>query len=116
MEKEDIKVDYDEEEDMFRLFRIGSQIKFSLDIELPQGDIVIDFDFNGKVVGLGFFNASSYFPILKESGISEIRVKMSVQYGTNLAQISYEIYSPKLEQLISNSIISPYNNELILEN
>lgn len=64
MEKEDIKVDYDKEEDMFRLFRIGSKIKFSLDIELPRGDIVIDFDFNGKVVGLEFFNASSYFPIL----------------------------------------------------
>ncbi len=64
MEKEDIKVEYDSNEDMFHLFRIGSKIKFSLDIELPQGDIIIDYDFNGKVAGLEFFNASSY-PYIK---------------------------------------------------
>ncbi len=55
-----------------------------------------------------------HIPILKELDISEIRAKMSVQYGANWAQISYEIYLSKLKQPISNSIISPYN-KLILD-
>lgn len=116
MEKENIKVSYDKEEDMFSLFRIGSNVKFSLDIALPKGDIIVDFDFSGKVVGLEFFNASNYLPVLKEIDIKSISAKMSIQYGHDWAQISYEILSPELKQPISNSIISPYNKELILKN
>ena len=115
MEKEDIKVNYDREEDMFSLFRIGSKVKFSFDIELPRGDIIIDFDFSGKIAGLEFFNASFYFPFLKEIDIEKIEARMKIQYSSNWAQISYEISSPELKQSISNSIISPYNKELILE-
>jgi uncharacterized protein YuzE len=115
MEKEDIKISFDKEYDMFSLFRIGSNVKFSLDIELPRGEIVIDFDFNGHIVGLEFFNASNYFSVLKKIDIGKLKAKMSIQYGSNWAQIFYELSSPELPQPITNSIISPYNKELILE-
>lgn len=115
MEKENIRISFDREHDIFSLFRIGSNVKFSFDIELPKGDIVVDFDFNGHIVGLEFFNASQYFPILKQIDVNKLKAKMSIQYGSNWAQIFYELSSPELKQPILNSIISPYNKKIILE-
>ena len=113
MAKENIKIDYDKEEDMLHLSRGKSNVKFSFDIDLPQGDIIIDFGFNGQIVGLEFFNASNYFPFLKNMKNNKIKGKMSVQYGRNWAQVFYEIQIPG-KKPISNSLISPYNKDLVL--
>ena len=37
MENKNIKVDYDKEEDMLHISKRDSKIKFSFDIELPNG-------------------------------------------------------------------------------
>jgi len=113
MAEENIKIDYDKEEDMLHLSRSESNVKFSFDVELPQGDIIVDFGFNGQIVGLEFFNASNYFPFLKNMGDKKIKGRMSVQYGNNWAQIFYEVYLPG-QKPISNSLISPYNKKLVL--
>ena len=102
MEKENIKIDYDREEDLLHLSR-GNNVKFSFDIELPQGDIVIDFGFNGQITGLEFLNASNYFPFLKNmKGDNQIKGKMSIQYGNNWAQIFYEIQIPGKKPIFNN--------------
>lgn len=116
MAKEDILVDYDKEEDIFSLFKEGKKSKFSLDLEMPIGDFVIDYGFDGMIVGIEFFNASSYFPVLKElSDVKQLKASMSIQYGSNWAIISYKIYSPDIKQPIISYINAPYNKKLILQ-
>jgi uncharacterized protein YuzE len=66
MAKESVRVDYDKKEDIISLFRNGKKSKFSFDLELPNGDIVVDYGFSGEVVGLEIFNASNYLPLLKK--------------------------------------------------
>ena len=114
MAKKIFVVNYDNEEDIFSLFREGSKSKFSFDIELPQGDIVVDFGFDGQIVGLEFFNASDYLPFLKNiKNGKEIRADMKVNYGKNWAFIMYQISVPGIEPF-SNTLISPYNKELVI--
>jgi uncharacterized protein YuzE len=115
MAKENIRLSYDNEEDIFSLFKEGSKVKFSFDVNLPQGDIVIDYDFQGLIVGLEFFNASSYFPQLKIVDIKNLKAGFSVKYGPTGAQISYLIFLPNISQPIAGFIPAPYNKKMILE-
>ena len=116
MAKEDIRIDFDRGEDIISLFRNGKKSKFSLDFDLPKGDVVIDYGFNGEIVGLEIFNASVYFPLLKKARASvKLKGNLSVQYGRNWAQIFFEISAPGMKNPIVNSIISPYNKKIILE-
>ena len=115
MEKENIKVNLDKNEDIVSLFRSDKKSKFSMDFELPKGDVVVDYGFNGEIVGLEIFNASNYFPALKAVKESaKLKGKLSIQYGRNWAQIFFEIDAPGIKNPISNSIISPYNKKIIL--
>ena len=75
---------------------------------------MVDFGFDGRVIGLEFFDASNYFPFLKMIKNNKIKAEMSVQYGVNWAQIKYEISVPG-QKPISKEIISPYNKEMILK-
>jgi uncharacterized protein YuzE len=113
MAKGNIEVDYDKEEDILHISKM-EEVKFSFDIELPKGDIVIDFGFNGQIVGLEFFEASNYFTFLKIAGEKKINAKMSIQYGSNWAQINYEVSIPGIKP-VAREIISPYNKKMILE-
>lgn len=114
MAERSFRVSYDKEEDMFSIFRDGSKSKFSFDIELPQGDIVVDFGFDGQIVGIEFFNASNYFPFLKDvKNKKEIKANMIVNYGKNWALIRYQISAPGMVP-VSNALISPYNKNLVV--
>lgn len=113
MAKKDIKIDFDREEDMLHIGKKDIKVKFSLDIELPKGDLIIDFDFQGNIAGIEFLNASNFFPFLKNIRNKKINGKMAIQYGHNWAEIYYEILIQG-EKPISNRIISPYNKELVL--
>ena len=116
MAKENIRIDFDRENDIISLFRNGKKSKFSLDFDLPKGDVVIDYGFNGEIVGLEVFNASNYFPLLKKVKVNvKLKGGLSVQYGRNWAQIFFEIFAPGMKNPIVNSIISPYNKKIILE-
>ena len=115
MEKKNIEVIYDKEEDILSLFVNSKKSKFSFDIELPKGDIIVDFGFNGEVVGLEFFNASEYFSFLRKVKSSKLKGKLNAQYGSNWVQIFYELSAPGIKKTISNSLISPYNKEIIVK-
>lgn len=115
MAKGNVKVTYDKENDILSLFREGEKSKFSFDIELPKGDIIVDFGFNGEIVGLEIFNALDYLPALKDMKKGDLRAEMSVQYGRNWAQVFYVLHIPGVKQPVSNSLISPYSRKIILE-
>ncbi|MEK6915003.1 MAG: DUF2283 domain-containing protein [Nanoarchaeota archaeon] len=115
MEKKSFKVSYDSDEDIISLHSEGNKSKFSFDLELPKGDVVIDYGFDGSVVGLEFFNASEYFPFLKEIKKPKmLKGNFSVQYGRNWAQITFEVSASGVQNQINTSIISPYNKSMIL--
>lgn len=115
--KENFEIMYDKEEDIISLVKQGEKSKFSFEISLPKGDIVIDYGFNSQIIGLEMFNASEYIPALKQIlDIKKLEGKMSVQYGPNWAQISFSISSPELKEPILQSINAPYNKNLIKEN
>lgn len=115
MEKKSIVVSYDKDNDIISLFVSGKKVKFSFDMELPKGDIVIDFGHDGLVVGLEIFNASSYFPPLnKLEANGKLKGKMSAQYGHNWVQVSYEFSGPGMKEPVSRDLISPYNKEIIV--
>ncbi len=114
MEKK-FKISYDSENDLISLHSLDKKVKFSFDLELPNGDIVIDYGNDGLVIGLEFFNASKYFPFLnKVKDPSKVNGHFSVQYSRNWAQISFEFSAPGLSSPINQSIISPYNKSMIL--
>ena len=116
MEKENIEINYDKEEDIISFFKAGARIKFSFDISLPNGDVVIDYDFNGLISGIEFFSASDYFPILnKIKDIKKLKAIMNVRYGPNWAQIAYALYSPEMKEPVVSFINAPYNKKLILK-
>lgn len=113
MGKGNIAVNYDQQEDILSIFDSSKKVKFSLDIELPKGDIVVDFGMDGRIVGLEFFNMSKYHPELKVKDLENIKANLSVQYGPNYAQINYVLLAKGKK--IANGIVSPYNKELILQ-
>ena len=117
MEKENIEISYDKEENIISLFKAGAGVKFSFDISLPNGDVVIDYGFNGLIVGMEFFNASDYFPILnKIKDVKKLKAVMNVRYGPNWAQIAYALYSSEMKEPIVSFINAPYSKKLILKN
>ena len=116
MEKENIKISYDKEEDLLSLFSLGSRVKFSFDISVPDGDIVVDYDFDGKIVGLEFFNASRYFPMLnKVKDSKELKAILNVKYGPNWAQINYSVYLKDVKNPPIMFLNAPYNKKMILK-
>ena len=114
MEKK-FKISFDSEYDLIAIHSEGAKSKFSFDLELPKGDVVVDYGFDGSVVGLEFFNASEYFPFLKKvKNPEKVRGSFNVQYGKNWAQISFEFSANGMKDQITTSIISPYNKNMIL--
>jgi len=115
MVKEDILIDYDEEEDLLALSFASQKVKFSFYIELPNGDFIINYGFDGRIVGLEFSNASSFFPKIKDINIDKAKAKINVKYGRGWAQIFYCIIAENIQQNIQGIIPVPYNREMILE-
>jgi len=115
MEKEQIIIDYDKDEDILSLSKKDRRAKFSQEINLPDGDLIVDFSSDGLVAGLEFFNASKYFPQIRKVIKSNIKAKMSVRYGKNAIIIFYAISISKENSIIKELIISPYSKKLILE-
>lgn len=113
MGKQHIEVNYDKNEDILVIFKKDQKVKFSLDVELPKGDIVVDFGGDGQVIGLEFFNFSEYHPEIKIKEIEKVKANLAIQYGPNYAQINYVIIAQGKK--VENGLISPYNKELILK-
>lgn len=107
------EIDYDSDEDILYLGK-NEKVKFSIDISIPKGDIIIDFDHNGLVNGIEIFNASQHFPSAKGK-FNEIKdVNLNVNYGVKWLLIQLLLYIPGIEQPLTSNIYSPYNKELIV--
>lgn len=115
MAEKNFKISYDVENDIISIFEKGAKSKFSFDISLPKGDFVLDFGFDGKIVGLEFFNASAYFPGLNKIDKNKLDANLNIVYGKDWAEVHLEISSPELGKPLTNMIISPYNKDLIIE-
>lgn len=116
MAEKKFEINYSRDVDIISIVEKGKKSKFSFDISLPKGDFVLDFGFDGRIVGLEFFNASSYFPGLEKVDVNKLEASLSISYGKDWAEIRLEISSPELDKPLSNMIISPYNKELIIKN
>ena len=64
MEK-NMEVIYDEVEDIFYIGK-KEKSKFSIDLALLSGDVVVDIGSDGLVKGIEIFNASTFFSLVKE--------------------------------------------------
>jgi len=117
MAKGSFGVSFDKENDLMSLFMEGKKAKFSFDLNFPKGDVVVDFGFQGEIVGIEFFNASSYFPLLKKvKSDVKLKGKFSVQYSKEWAQVSLEVFAPGMEKSVVENFNLPYSKEIILRN
>ncbi len=110
MEK-NVEISYDEIEDIFYIKKQG-KAKFSIDLALPSGDVVIDVGFDGLINGVEIFNASKFFSLIKDD-VKKIKdIRMRLNYAPSYVSILVEIDSEK--GIIKNSIIVPYNKKMAL--
>ena len=107
MEK-NIEVSYDKVEDIFYLGK-KEKVKFSMDLALPSGDVVVDVGFDGLIKGLEIFSASKFFSMVQKELEKVKSASFNMVYAPSYASISIN-----LENKASSNIIVPYNRKMIL--
>lgn len=110
MEK-NVKISYDKVEDILYLGKEG-KAKFSVDLALPSGDVVVDVGFDGLVKGLEIFNASKFFSLMQEELEKIKNVELKIIYSPSYVVVSISLESRK--RIISSNVVVPYNKKLIL--
>ena len=111
MAPKNVFLDYDNEEDLLSISSVNDKVKFSFDIKLPVGDFIINYGFNGRIIGVEFSNASVFFPILRQKDLRKAKAGLRVEYGKNWAQIYYNIFVPNnSSQVIQGMIPTPMPN------
>ncbi len=109
--EQEIKVSYEKVDDILYIGR-EEKVKFSVDVSLPSGDVVVDIGFDGLVKGVEIMNASSFFALSKEE-IDKIKAgKLNVVYGLSYVAISISLIGAQ-KPILSNVVI-PYNRKLAL--
>jgi len=110
MEK-NVEISYDEIEDILYLGKKGN-VKSSIDLALPSGDVVVDVGFDGLIKGIEIFDASKFFSVVQEEMKKVKKADFKIVYSP-----SYVVVSMSLEvknEVVKNNIIVPYNKRLIL--
>ena len=105
------EISYEEVEDILNISK-NENVKFSIDLALPSGDVVVDLGFDGLVKGIEIFNASNFFSkhLLNLRDVTD--AKILVNYTKSYAAITI-ILETRSGQITSN-IILPYNKKIIL--
>lgn len=108
---ERIEINYKEIDDILYASKEG-RVKFSVDVALPSGDIVVDIGFDGLIKGVEIMNASEYFSLTKQELSSIRNGKLSIVYGPSYAAINiiFEI----AKQSYPTSVVIPYSKNLAL--
>jgi uncharacterized protein YuzE len=106
MEK-NFKVSYDEVEDLLYIGRNG-KVKFSIDIALPSGDVVVDMGSDNSVKGIEIFNATKFFSLMSE----EIKKIRSARINTVYSP-SYTALTIDLGDKTRSNLVIPYTKRLI---
>ena len=110
MEKK-FKVSYDKVEDIFSI-SARKKSKFSIDLALHSGDVIVDIGYDGLVVGLEIFNASQFFSVAAKELASIKDAHFKVVYSPSYVAVSVELQ--KKDEIVKSNLIIPYNKKLIL--
>jgi|SRR3989344_1792990 len=110
MEKK-FKASYDEIEDIFSISS-GKRSKFSIDLALPSGDVVVDVGYDGLIIGLEIFNASKFFSVIEKELVKVKDASLNVIYSPSYVAISMNLKQE--DKIIRNNLIVPYNKKLVL--
>ena len=105
-----VKIVYDEVEDILYLAREG-KVKFSIDLALPSGDIVVDVGFDGLVKGIEIFNASQFFSLVQEELKKVKNAELKIVYSPSYVALNISL---EAKNKVSSNIIVPYNKKLVL--
>jgi uncharacterized protein YuzE len=109
MEK-NFEVSYNEIEDILYL---GSKeiVKFSIDLSLPSGDIVVDIDNSGKISGLEIFNATEFFSKLNKTLRSVKNAQVRMIYSPSYTSININLITK--EDVVKSNLIIPYSKNMV---
>ena len=110
MEKK-FEVAYEKIEDILYL-GIKEKVKFSIDLALPSGDVVVDIGFDGLIKGIEIFNASEFFSLDPEFLSKIKKAEFRAVYAPSYAAVTMSIAKEK--QIIKNNLVIPYNKKLVL--
>lgn len=106
---EKFEVSYEKVDDIFYIGKSG-KIKFSIDLSLPSGDVIVDIGFDGLVKGLEIMNASDFFSLHSDELEKIKNGKIAIVYNLSYGAITLLLENGK-EQIKSNLVI-PYNKKL----
>ena len=109
--EEKFKISYDEIEDIFYLGK-GEKVKFSIDLALPSGDVVVDVGFDGLVKGIEIFNASAFFSIVQKELQKIKNANLDIVYSPSYVAVNINLEIKN--EVVKSNIIVPYNKNLIL--
>lgn len=107
MEK-NFEVFYEEVED---ILYIGNKetVKFSIDLALPSGDIVVDIGNNGKITGLEVFNATKFFSMIRNELKNVKTAEINAIYSPSYTSISINLGT---NDAIKSNLVIPYSKNL----
>ncbi|MFA7708174.1 MAG: DUF2283 domain-containing protein [Candidatus Pacearchaeota archaeon] len=104
------KVTYEEIEDILYLGK-EEKVKFSLDLALPSGDIVVDIGSDGKIAGLEVFNATEFFSMLSKELQNIKDAEIKVIYSPSYTSMSINLETKK-DLVKSSNLVIPYSKNL----
>ena len=109
--EERIEVSYEKVDDIFYIGKKG-KVKFSVDVALPSGDIVIDIGFDGLVKGIEIMYASNFFSLSREQLSKVKKGKMNIVYGPSYVAVS--IFLNGIKQPVKGNVVIPYSRKVAL--
>ncbi len=106
-----ININYESIEDILYM---GSEerVKFSIDLALPSGDVVVDVGFDGMVKGIEVMNASDFFGI-EAKELSRVKDgTLSVVYTPSYVSLSLALY--RTGDIVLSHLVVPYSKKAAL--
>ncbi len=107
-----IKISYEKVDDILYIGRDG-RVKFSVDIALSSGDVIVDIGFDGLVKGVEIMNASDFFSLGKNELSKLKNADLNIVYGPSYVAISVVLgVAGKIP--IKSNVVIPYNKRLAI--
>lgn len=105
-----IVISYEKIDDILYIGK-NEKVKFSVDIALASGDLIVDIGFDGLVKGIEIMNASDFFSIGKGELFGIKKGDLNIVYGPSYVAISI-VLDHKIP--IKSNIVVPYSKKLAL--
>jgi uncharacterized protein YuzE len=107
------EVSYEERLDILSI-RKKEKVKFSVDLALSSGDVIVDIGNDGLVKGLEIMNASEFFS--KSQGeLSNLKNgSFVVIYSPNYASITIQLEFDSKKNFVKSNLVLPYSRKLAI--